>query len=202
MLHRRPIDQARPLLLVASGGESSDAAALWQHAAKDRDAAVGSRIGRAQSEADFDDNAEGGGRSVGRMNWKNGISGCCVGARRETALSRRRWKDRGPKLAGPCSRRPPGLYRVANGDSKRKSRFISFMRSIPCLSFSLLFLIAAFARPALAQSDQASSPKTKTAVSKLSVSPTTLSYSVNLDKATTETKHFTSRTPARRRWTT
>ncbi len=66
----------------------------------------------------------------------------------------------------------------------------SFMRSIARLTFALLFLLTAFARPALAQSDQASSPKTKTAVSKLSVSPTTLSYSVNPDKATTETKHF------------
>ncbi|MFZ0244704.1 hypothetical protein [Candidatus Binatus sp.] len=67
-----------------------------------------------------------------------------------------------------------------------------FTRSIASLSFSLLFLIAVFARPALAQSDNDASPdKTKAPVSKLSVSPTTLSYSVNLDKATTETKHFT-----------
>ncbi len=55
-----------------------------------------------------------------------------------------------------------------------------------------VFLIAAFARPALAQSDQDASPdKAKPPVSKLSVSPTTLSYSVNLDKVITETKHFT-----------
>ncbi len=67
----------------------------------------------------------------------------------------------------------------------------SFTRSIATLSFSLLFLIAAFARPALAQSDQDASPDTKKAVSKLSVSPTTLRYSVNLDKATSEIKDFT-----------
>lgn len=67
----------------------------------------------------------------------------------------------------------------------------SFTRSIATLSFSLLFLIAAFARPALAQSDQDASPDTKKAVSKLSVSPTTLRYSVNLDKATSEKKRFT-----------
>ena len=55
-----------------------------------------------------------------------------------------------------------------------------------------MLLIAAFAHPALAQSDDDASPdKTKTPVSKLSVSPITLSYSVNLDKANTETKHFT-----------
>ncbi len=75
---------------------------------------------------------------------------------------------------------------------KRSKNPIAFAGSIAGLSFSLLFLLAAFAHPALAQSDQAASPdKTKTPVSKLSVSPTTLSYSVNLDKATTETKHFT-----------
>jgi len=67
----------------------------------------------------------------------------------------------------------------------------SFTRSIACLSFSLLFLIAAFARPALAQSDDDASPDSKTAVSELSVSPTALSYSVNLGKAATESKHFT-----------
>jgi hypothetical protein len=68
----------------------------------------------------------------------------------------------------------------------------SFTRSIAALSFSLLFLIAAFARPASAQSDQAASPdKAKPPVSKLSVSPTTLSYSVDIDKGKfTEAKHF------------
>src|SRR5208282_112824 len=65
-------------------------------------------------------------------------------------------------------------------------------RPIAGLSFSLLFLIVAFARPALAQSDQDASPESKTAVSKLSVSPTTLNYSVNIDKGVfNETKHFT-----------
>ena len=67
----------------------------------------------------------------------------------------------------------------------------SLTRSIASLSFSLLFLIAAFARPALAQSDDDASPDSKTAVSELSVSPMTLNYSVNLDKTTSEEKHFT-----------
>jgi hypothetical protein len=68
-------------------------------------------------------------------------------------------------------------------------RFNSFTRSIATLSFSLLFVLAAFARPALAHSDDAL-PDSKTAVSKLSVSPTSLSFNVNLDKVTYETKHF------------
>lgn len=71
----------------------------------------------------------------------------------------------------------------------------SLTRSIAGLSFSLLFILAAFARPALAQSDDDSSPESKTAVSKLSVSPKSLSYSVNLDSKVTskltEIKHFT-----------
>src|SRR5208337_3636978 len=68
----------------------------------------------------------------------------------------------------------------------------SLTRSIAALSVSLLFLLAVFARPALAQSDDDASPdKTKTPVSKLSVSPKTLSYSVNIDKGQfNETQHF------------
>jgi hypothetical protein len=72
-----------------------------------------------------------------------------------------------------------------------KIRFKSFTRSIAAIGFSLLFLAAAFARPALPQSDDDASPDSKKAVSKLSVSPTKLTYSVNLDKVTSETKHFT-----------
>jgi len=71
--------------------------------------------------------------------------------------------------------------------------FKLFTRLIGGLGFSMLFVLAAFAPPALAQSpdDDASPDKTKTAVSELSVSPTTLTYTVNLDTATSETEHFT-----------
>ncbi len=41
---RRTIDQARTLLLVAAGGEPSDAAAVCQHAAEDRGTAVAGGI--------------------------------------------------------------------------------------------------------------------------------------------------------------
>src|SRR5271156_3613080 len=58
----------------------------------------------------------------------------------------------------------------------------SFARSLAGLTFSLLLLLAAFARPALAQSDDASSPDSKTPFSKLSVSPKSLSFSVDIDK--------------------
>jgi hypothetical protein len=43
----------------------------------------------------------------------------------------------------------------------------------------------------MAQSDEDASPGSKTPVSELAVKPTTLKYSVNLDKGTSETEHFT-----------
>ena len=39
--NRRPIDQARSIILVVPGGESSDAAVVWGHGAADRSAACG-----------------------------------------------------------------------------------------------------------------------------------------------------------------
>ena len=42
--NRRTADQARPLLLAAAGGKSPHAAAVWEHAAQDRGAAIASRI--------------------------------------------------------------------------------------------------------------------------------------------------------------
>src|ERR1035437_8816582 len=53
--NRRAVKQACALLLAAAGGESSDAAAVWLHAAEDRGAAVASEIGGLQSAADFGD---------------------------------------------------------------------------------------------------------------------------------------------------
>jgi hypothetical protein len=45
---RRPIDQARTLLLAASCGELSDAAAVCRHAAEDRGAAIARGLGDPQ----------------------------------------------------------------------------------------------------------------------------------------------------------
>ena len=56
--------KARPLLLAAAGGEPSDAAAVWRHAAEDRDAAVASGIGGSQSGANFGDEIGRNGTSV------------------------------------------------------------------------------------------------------------------------------------------
>ena len=68
------------------------------------------------------------------------------------------------------------------------------VRYIAGLTLSMLLVLAALAGPALAQSDQASSPDARTPTSKLSVSPRALSYNINLDKGTSsESKHFTIR---------
>jgi hypothetical protein len=56
--NRRAFDKACPLLLVAAGGEPSDAPALRKHAAEDRDAAVAGGIGGPQSGADSGDELE------------------------------------------------------------------------------------------------------------------------------------------------
>jgi hypothetical protein len=45
---RRGFDQARPVLLAASGGEPSDAAVVREHGAPDRSAAGAHRIGRGR----------------------------------------------------------------------------------------------------------------------------------------------------------
>jgi len=54
---RRTAHQTRALLLVGAGGEPSGAAVVCRHAAEDRGAAVAGGIRRAQSGADFNDDA-------------------------------------------------------------------------------------------------------------------------------------------------
>jgi hypothetical protein len=77
---RRTHDKALPLPLAAPGGESSDAAAVWRHARQDRGAAVASGIGGLAGGAG---SGEGwGGRGVYEIDWKNGISGVNMAARR------------------------------------------------------------------------------------------------------------------------
>ena len=46
-------DQARPILLAASAGESRHTAALWSHAAKVCGAPITSRVGEPRTETDF-----------------------------------------------------------------------------------------------------------------------------------------------------
>jgi hypothetical protein len=92
-----------PLLLVAAGGESPDAAALRQHAAQDRDAARAGGIRRAQSGADLNDDAEAKGAVSAQPREKRIISRRCVPAGGETgplASLETPWTETGPNPAG------------------------------------------------------------------------------------------------------
>ena len=59
-----PIGQARSVLLIAPGGESSDMAALWSDATADRCATIASGIGEPQTGSDFGDEGGRGRKSV------------------------------------------------------------------------------------------------------------------------------------------
>jgi len=96
--NRRTIGKACTLLPAAAGGVPPDAPALWGHAAKDREAAVASRIGESKAEQ-ISVTREDGRGSVSGIGWETAISGRCVPAGRETGRSRRRWKHPGPRLA-------------------------------------------------------------------------------------------------------
>ena len=85
--NRRPFAQARPLLLVVARGESPDAAAVCRYATEDRGVAGTGGIRRAQSGANFDDDARAKAKaSVGTVR-KKGTSGRCVPIRCETCPS-------------------------------------------------------------------------------------------------------------------
>ena len=87
---RRTAHQTRALLLVAAGGEPSDAAALWEYAAKDRGVTVAGGIRRVQRGANLDDGAGLAGEVSADAPGKRVLSGRCVLAGGETGPSRRR----------------------------------------------------------------------------------------------------------------
>ncbi|HUY28014.1 MAG TPA: PQQ-binding-like beta-propeller repeat protein [Candidatus Binataceae bacterium] len=81
--------------------------------------------------------------------------------------------------------------RFKRGDFGFTGRYRSLAWFTAGLAFSLVLLLAALTRLALAQSDEYSSPDAKAPVSKLEVSPKKLSYSGYLDQGKfSETKHF------------
>ncbi len=71
--NRRAVDKARPLLLAAAGGESSDAAAVWSHGAHDCHAAGAGGIGGREIGADFGDDTREGRKRCPRNRLTNGI---------------------------------------------------------------------------------------------------------------------------------
>ncbi len=72
---RRTADPTCPLLLVAVGRGASDAAAVRRRAGEDRGAAVAGGIRRAQSGADFNDNAGAQGEVSAGSSGKSIFSG-------------------------------------------------------------------------------------------------------------------------------
>jgi hypothetical protein len=77
--NRRTVDQARTLLLAAACRESSDAAALWRHAAEDHRTAIACEIGDPPGGADIGDAAGWRkGKTVGGIYLTNSSFGRCV----------------------------------------------------------------------------------------------------------------------------
>jgi hypothetical protein len=114
-------DQARTLLLVAGGGEPSDATALRQHAEEDRNAAVASGIGGPQSAADFGgrDREERDGRLRTRSEKRQ--FAYLMSTRGRTAPFWRAESTVGPKTGlelRVC--KPPSIAASMNQDSKWK----------------------------------------------------------------------------------
>ena len=97
------------LLLVAAGGEASDAAAVHGHAGEDRDAAVAGGMRRAQSGAIFDDGAGLAGGVSTDAPAKTVISGRCMLAGGETGPFRRRWEHRGPRRGKTLPKESPSM---------------------------------------------------------------------------------------------
>jgi hypothetical protein len=69
---RWPIDQARPLLLAALGGESSHVTLVWSHAGQDRSAALASGVGEPPTRPDFKRRAGRGGKGVAGIGRERG----------------------------------------------------------------------------------------------------------------------------------
>jgi hypothetical protein len=97
------------LLLVAAGGEASDAAAVRGHVGGDRDAAIAGGMGRAQSGAIFDDGAGLAGRVSTDAPAKTVISERCMLAGGGTGPFRRRWEHRGPRRGKTLPKESPSM---------------------------------------------------------------------------------------------
>ena len=96
---------------VAAGGESPDAAALRHHAAEDRDAARAGGISRAQSGADFDDDAEAKEQCLRNRAKKGLFQGVACPPEAKTAPLGVAGNTVDRNRAKSCRGRPIGLYR-------------------------------------------------------------------------------------------
>ena len=108
--NRRTLDQARTLLLAAAGGEPSDPAAVCRHAAEDRSAAVAGGIRRAQSGADFDDDARAQGKVSAEPFGKRASPGVACPADAKSAPPGAAGNSVDQNRLKPCRERSSGLY--------------------------------------------------------------------------------------------
>ena len=93
---QQTVDRARTILLVSAGGESSDAPAIWRHAAEERGAAVAGGTARSQSGAKFDDNTVAAGGVSAEPFGKRG-SPALLAHQMRNRPSRCRCRHSGPK---------------------------------------------------------------------------------------------------------
>ena len=161
--NRGPSDKTRPLLLVAAGGESPDAAALWRHAAKDRDAAVAGGIKRPRSGANFDD-APGTREKCRRNRWGKQHFSRREPARCETGPPRAGWEPAEQNRLKPCRGKPFDLWKELKFErQKGNSRLgvlnlsCSLRGSHPPRLIGLLIFASAFGFALLSARDYAGS---------------------------------------------
>ena len=99
------------VLLVATGGVSPNAAALWGTCCKRSRRYRRQRDEASRRAEQFSMTVLSGGGSSADAPGKRVISGRYVLARRETGRFRRRWEDRGPiPWRNPCGESSSGLY--------------------------------------------------------------------------------------------
>ena len=120
--NRRTTRQTRALLLIAAGGEPSDAAVVRGHVGKNRDAAaVAGGIMRAQFGAIFDDCAVWRGKCLRMRPGKVSFPGVTCSPEAKPALSALLGGLSTNTGRNPCRERSPHM-RVGTGESKRKFR--------------------------------------------------------------------------------
>ena len=119
----RTSNQARPLLLAATGREPPDAATVWKHGGADRLAALASRVGEPTTGSDFREERGRGAAKCRKHGSKEGLvasfgilargtNGTFRGPRKHLAL-----QTRLRVALGGCQEYLLGRRKVDNGNS-------------------------------------------------------------------------------------
>ncbi len=118
--NRRAFNKACTLLLAVAGGESSDAAALREHAAENRDAAVTSGIVRVQSATDCDGDAVAEGNVSAESSEKMISTAVADPPDVKPAPPRTTGNTADQNRLKPCRGRPFGLQSELESESKKE----------------------------------------------------------------------------------